>query len=476
MKPTTSTFQKVHPARPYFMPLDHLLDALPYFVCAIDANGMFVYVNQTTENILGYSQQELKMKSFFDLVVENDISKTKKMVEFISSGAVVNNFRNQYIKKDGNILTLSWTGKWNEHDKLIYCSAYEVRSEQGSETLHLEYEKKLKEHNRQLSEILDRIGEGFIALDENARVIYWNREAEMITGKKREDVLTRKIWEDHPETFYSVFFTYYNKAIESQTPQRYETLFAFNENWYEISLYPSKKGLTGFIKNITERKIIDEHLEYEKKETQKKITAAVIKAQEKERAEVGQELHDNVNQVLTTVKLYTELCMSNNENSSDLLKKSSELLQFCINEIRILSRQLSAPSLGKIRMKDSIKELVETIAATGKTDIKLDTKDILDLEVNEELHLAIYRILQEHLTNILKHADASLVKIIINLVDDDLFIKVTDNGTGFNVNETKGGIGISNMLSRAESLGGRLSINSAPGLGCVLIAHFELKS
>ena len=206
------------------------------------------------------------------------------------------------------------------------------------------------------------------------------------------------------------------------------------------------------------------------------ITAAVIKAQEKERAEVGQELHDNVNQVLTTVKLYTELCMSNNENSADLLKKSSELLQFCINEIRILSRQLSAPSLGQIRMKDSIKELVETIAATGKTDIKLDTKDILDLEVNEELHLAIYRILQEHLTNILKHADASLVKIIINLIDDDLFIKVTDNGRGFNVYEKKGGIGIANMMSRAESLGGRLSINSAPGLGCVLIAHFELKT
>ncbi len=126
-------------------------------------------------------------------------------------------------------------------------------------------------------------------------------------------------------------------------------------------------------------------------------------------------------------------------------------------------------------MKDSIKELVETITATGKTDIKLDTKGIVDLEVSEDLHLAIYRILQEHLTNILKHADASLVKIVINYIDEDLFIKVTDNGKGFNPNEKKGGIGIANMMSRTESLGGRLSINSAPGLGCVLIAHFELK-
>jgi len=350
-----------------------------------------------------------------------------------------------------------------------------VRGGDGYERLHLEFEKRLKEHNRRLSEILERIGDGFLALDENARVIYWNTQAEMITGKTREEVLTREIWDCFPEAFHSEFFTYYKKAIESKTPQRYEAFLHSDENWYEVSIYPSEKGLTGFLKNITERKTIEEHLEYEKKQTQKKITAAVIQAQEKERAEVGQELHDNVNQVLTTVKLYTELCLGNNPKSEELLKKSSDLLQSCINEIRILSRQLSAPSLGQIRMKDSIKELVETITATGKADIKLDTKGIVDLEVSEEMHLAIYRILQEHLTNILKHADATMITIVIDYLDDDLIIKVTDNGKGFALSEKRGGIGIANMMSRAESLGGRLTINSAPGLGCVLIVHFDLK-
>jgi PAS domain S-box-containing protein len=476
MKPLIRSSNEVNPGSSHTLPLDHLLDALPYLICAIDANGIFVYINKSADKILGYRPDELIGRSFFDLLISTDIAKTKKMVEFMLAGTVTGNFKNHYIKKDGSILALSWSGKWSKEDRLIYCSAYEVRGEEGTERLHLEYEKKLKEHNRQLSEILDRIGDGFIALDENARVIYWNRQAEMITGKQREEVLTREIWEGYPEMLHSNFYPYYKKAIETQSPQRYESLLSSDENWYEISLYPSKKGLTGFLKNITERKSIEEHLEYEKKQTQKKITAAVIKAQEKERAEVGQELHDNVNQVLTTVKLYTELCQTNNENSAELLKKSSELLQFCINEIRILSRQLSAPSLGKIRMKDSIKELVETITATGKTVIKLDTKGIVDLEVSEDLHLAIYRILQEHLTNILKHADASKVKIIINLIDDELFIKITDNGKGFNVYEKKGGIGIANMMSRAESLGGRLSINSAPGLGCVLIANFDLKN
>ncbi|MGZ8536880.1 MAG: PAS domain-containing protein, partial [Flavisolibacter sp.] len=84
MKSLTSTSRReVPPATPYNMSLDHLLDTLPYFICAIDANGMFVFVNKTAENILGYSQDELKEKSFFDLLVETDLSKTKKMMEFI---------------------------------------------------------------------------------------------------------------------------------------------------------------------------------------------------------------------------------------------------------------------------------------------------------------------------------------------------------------------------------------------------------
>ncbi|MFL5808273.1 MAG: PAS domain S-box protein [Flavisolibacter sp.] len=475
MKPLTSASKEDATASPYHFPMQHLIDALPHIVCAVDANGLFVFVNKAAQKLLGYSESELLGKSFFDLLGDPDKERTKNLVEFILSGAEVSNFRNQYMKKSGDLLSLSWSAVWNENDRLIYCSAYEVTGEQGAERLHLEFEKRLKEHNRRLSEILERIGDGFIALDENARVIYWNRQAELVTGKSREDVLTREIWDCFPDDFHPEFFTYYKKAIESQTPQRYEAFLHSDENWYEVSIYPSEKGMTGFLKNITERKTIEEHLEYEKKQTQKKITAAVIQAQEKERAEVGQELHDNVNQVLTTVKLYTELCLSNNPNSEELLKKSSDLLQSCINEIRILSRQLSAPSLGKIRMKDSIKELVETITATGKADIKLDTNGIVDLEVSEEMHLAIYRILQEHLTNILKHADATMVRIVIDYLDDDLIIKVTDNGKGFVPSEKRAGIGIANMMSRAESLGGRLSINSAPGLGCVLIVHFDLK-
>jgi signal transduction histidine kinase len=177
-----------------------------------------------------------------------------------------------------------------------------------------------------------------------------------------------------------------------------------------------------------------------------------------------------VNQVLTAVKLYTELC-ANDLGNKELMQRSMTLLQSCIDEIRSLSKQLSAPSLGKISLKDSLKDLVKTIIDAGKAKIKLNTKNIKDLKVNSDLHLAIYRIVQEHLTNVMKYAEAKNVRIVITYIDDDIVLKIADNGKGFDITKIAIGIGIANMTSRAESLGGRININSAPGLGCVLIAH-----
>lgn len=222
--------------------------------------------------------------------------------------------------------------------------------------------------------------------------------------------------------------------------------------------------------NITEKKLLQIELE----EQQRLLTTATIKAQERERAEIGRELHDNVNQVLTSIKLYTELCIDDPVQNAPLMKRSVGLLQSCISEIRTLSKRLSAPSLGNIQIKDSIRELVEHVTATQVFEVVLDADITTQVSISEELHLAIYRIVQEQLTNILKYAQATLVTIFFDLVDNALMVKISDNGKGFVPSQKKGGIGLSNMATRAKSLGGTLSVNSSPGLGCVIISMFPL--
>lgn len=106
--------------------------------------------------------------------------------------------------------------------------------------------------------------------------------------------------------------------------------------------------------NITEKMRLQQALSQQRLESQQRITKAIIQTQEKERSEISRELHDNVNQVLTTIKLLLSLCRSNELPVAETLDKAIGLQQNAINEIRALSKRLSAPSLGSLKLEDSI--------------------------------------------------------------------------------------------------------------------------
>ena len=97
--------------------------------------------------------------------------------------------------------------------------------------------------------------------------------------------------------------------------------------------------------DITERKRLESQLSQEIEQRQKKITAAMVQAQEKERNEIGKELHDNVNQILTTVKLYLGILNEPDVDKENLVNKSITYLQDCIDELRQISKRLSSPAV-----------------------------------------------------------------------------------------------------------------------------------
>jgi len=210
------------------------------------------------------------------------------------------------------------------------------------------------------------------------------------------------------------------------------------------------------------------------KAAEERIRMATFKGQEKERSNVSRELHDNVNQVLTTIKLYIELCISNSIDSKEILPKCANLLNETINEIRDLSKRLSAPSLGDIGLNETLRELCESVEVTKKVRIKLDASTIACNHIDSDLHLAVYRIAQEQLTNILKHADSK--KVLMKLEVDDVSLRLTirDYGKGFDMNSTRVGIGLTNIRSRAEMLNGSVDISSEIGKGSTLVAEIPV--
>lgn len=346
--------------------------------------------------------------------------------------------------------------------------------------------KKTEEELRNLSLIAKETNNLVIVTDGQGLINWVNDAFFKKTGYTMEEVkgqypgVLLEGPETNPETALFI-----QEQVRQGEPFRVDILCytkARDKFWVEISaqpVYDAQRNVTGYFgiqTDITERKNLQERLDKEKQQRQQLITTATIKAQEQERSLVGRELHDGVNPTLTTIKLYQEVLLSGFGEREELLRKSKDLLQECINDIRNLSKRLSAPTLGNIDLNDTVTELVSKVTATNRFSITLDTKELEELEVSEELHLAVYRILQEHLTNILKYAEARSVQVLFDLVDENFILKVTDDGKGFDTQQKRGGIGISNMISRAECLNGTLTINSAPGLGCVLIASFPLVS
>ncbi len=225
--------------------------------------------------------------------------------------------------------------------------------------------------------------------------------------------------------------------------------------------------------NVTEKVRLQKQMVEEKIAAQKALAQAIIETQEKERSEVGKELHDNVNQLLATAKLYIENISYYPEQSAQFIEKSAALVQRSINEIRFLSKALVTPVLKDVCFRDTLLELINSYTEVNPFAIT-HAFDFEEAEIDPGIQLTIYRILQEQFNNTIKYAQASEVKILLKSRKGELVYRYEDDGVGFDPGTRKAGLGLNNMRNRAEVYKGQVSIDSAPGSGCRIEVRFPL--
>ncbi len=232
--------------------------------------------------------------------------------------------------------------------------------------------------------------------------------------------------------------------------------------------------IVAVIRDTSERKKLQQNLMMEKRTRQQMITKQVIQAQEREREAIGRELHDNVGQILSTVKLYLDIISKNRDAGEELLPKSIDLLLNSIHEIRDLSHELSSPTIGTKSLVDSINELSENINSSGGVQVHFSHDTNVD-KIEKEQTLTIYRIIQEQLSNILKHSHATRVFIFLKQQNGTTKLAIKDNGVGFDQRAERRGIGLNNIEARAKAFSGYVNITSAPEQGCTLEVIFPGK-
>jgi two-component system, NarL family, sensor histidine kinase UhpB len=228
-----------------------------------------------------------------------------------------------------------------------------------------------------------------------------------------------------------------------------------------------KEAQLKMLESVKEITTLEKELADHKLQQQKIITEAAIQAQEKERNELGKELHDNINQILSTVKMYLGLHMQGAETEIDLIQASHAHLSDAIEEIRKLSKTLITPTLGPIGLKEAIEDLKQNVELFSDVTMQLQYNVVLHT-LDDNRKLMLYRIIQEQLNNILKHAKASNVLISLKEKSDMVKLCIADDGVGFDPSEKTKGIGLKNILSRVQFYSGYFKLTSSPGNGCVI--------
>ncbi len=229
--------------------------------------------------------------------------------------------------------------------------------------------------------------------------------------------------------------------------------------------------LFGILQDITEHteaehklKMLEQQIMEQSIQEQKKITRAIMKAQERERNYLGQELHDDINQKLAAAKMYLSISGKKNEEVLKAVQMPLEVIEQTVEDIRRLCREMVIPEKNK-SLEEMITDMVLFVNSNSETKTDYDCS-IETVSLSEDLKQNVFRIIQEQVNNIVKYAEAGQVLISIKKESGQLEIITEDNGKGFDTSKKKKGIGINNIKNRVESFNGTIELFSMPGKGC----------
>lgn len=430
--------------------------------------GEFKDVNSACCMLFGYTKQELLTMNVKQMVSCEELETNPIRFDLLAADKNIIRER-QMIHRNGAIIYVEANAKKIDDDGILVI-ARDVTERKRVEQLFLKSEANL--HT-----IFDNTDTIYVLMDNDFKIISYNSRAYDFAIRELGHHLeiSEYLLDYFPDEKRQVIQAYLQAAAvgtkidyEINYPQQDSSM-----NWYHVRIFPVSKeghaiyGLMMAVSNITEKKLLEQKLLDQKVQEQREIIRAVLHAQEIERNRIGQELHDNVNQILSTVGFYLKSIEKDTPNRKETIEKSRELIRLAIEEIHYLSQMQVTPQK-QYDLKVLIEKMIKDIHDNIKTTTKFYSHISYHLAIDEDLKLNIYRIIQEQINNILKYSMAQQATISIEENNGAIDILIIDDGIGFEMEVKKNGIGISNIINRVESHNGKVVIDTAPGKGCAI--------
>jgi len=438
-----------------------------YYEVSLD--GIILELSPSIRDISGYEREELLGISLDQLYV--DPGKRDEFLQKLLHDGKVRDYEILVKDKDGSQRYCSITSRLipGEHGRggKIVGSLRDITERKRAEN-------DLRESEQTLKAILDASSVG-IGLARNRTLCWANKAMHRMVGLKEgslENQNARILYSDDEE-FERVGRMLY-PGIEKSGVGKVETrwvkkgggVFPCYVQASPVDPSDLDKGVIVTVMDISNRIEAEERIHA--------LTQELIKAQENERQRISRELHDRVAQDLLTLKIAFETLFNGHAAAPKVMEKISAIskaLQGCIMTVRDLAYDLQPPGLDVMGLVETISQYCEDFSE--KTGLKIDFRaaGMGNLNLDFDTQINLYRLIQEGLNNIRKHADARQAKIKLVAAFPNIILRIQDDGKGFDVknrwttlaNEKR--MGLRSMEERAALLQGKMLIESSPGKG-----------
>jgi PAS domain S-box-containing protein len=363
----------------------------------------------------------------------------------------------------------------------IYFQSFSFFNEQKQEAIGFAIDvtesERMKENLRVEKEftkhLLDHSLDAFIALDLTLRVTAWNRAATLYSTISEKEALGKGFFDLLPHIDTPEMRNLLARVSQGTATTQHNVPFKNRPGVYDIHYVPlcrpdggEMTGILLVIRDITERNRMLADAARLQRQQQQVVFQAIFTAQEAERKRIAEALHNGIGQLLYVTKLTLE-----NQTHAGHPPDPAVLsvLNEAIKATRSVSHQLTPGILEDFGLQVALQELCKHIPPE-KLQVHLHLTGLHEPRPLL-LDLAVYRIVQELLSNVIKHAQAQEVHVQVEQDDDQVVLSVQDNGVGLPTSVAHSpmpGMGLSSIRNRADLLGGRFALESRPGQGTVV--------
>ena len=461
-----------------------LADLLPVSVFELDVAGNFTYSNRCGFEMFGYTREDLeKGINALQLFIPEERQRVKQNIRKRLTGEEFEDHEYTALKKDGSTLTvLISTAAIIRDNKSVG-----VRGIVLDITERKWAEQALRESEERFRAMFEHMGSGvavYEAADNGEDFIFrgFNSSAERITQIPRNAALGSRLLDLFPYMDRSGLLGALQRVWETGQSEHLPPFYYkddIREGWRENRIFKLPSGeVVAIFDDVTKRKQAEE----ESKQSRQQLRDLAFHLQsvrEEERTHIAREIHDDLGQALTALKLDIHwLANRLTEDQALLLEKTklmSRLVDTTIHSVQRISSELRPGLLDDLGLSAAIEWQADEFEnrTSMKCNISIDPEEIV---LDRDLSTAIFRIFQEALTNIVRHANATRVEVSLKQKSDAIELKVRDNGIGITEEQISNprSFGLIGMRERVHSFGGNLSISGTPNEGTTIMVGIPI--